>query len=376
MPWKERNLMSLRREFAALAMQSGANVSALCKRYGISRKTGYKWLGRVEEQGEDRSRRPLHSPRQTTAAVEQPLLELRARCPDWGARKLKRYLEDRGSPMPAVSTITAILRRHGLISEAASQCAHRWQRFEHPVPNALWQMDFKGHVAMVQGRCHPLTVLDDHSRFNLVLQACAGETLQTVQSALQQCFRRYGLPQRISCDNGPPWGNSQNENQLTRLGAWLIRIGVSISHARPCHPQTNGKDERFHRTLNNALLKHRILKDLDDAQHAFDTYRDLYNHERPHQALGLDVPVSRYRPSDRPYPEVLPAIEYDPTMEVRKVDSIGYIALHGQRHRISRALIGQPVALQIHPQNETQRIVYFCHHTVRTIDLRAPDTTE
>jgi transposase InsO family protein len=377
MPWKESDLMSLRREFVALAQLPGANVSALCVRYGISRKTGYKWLERGEECVEDRSRRPHCSPRRTTAAIEAPVLALRARFPDWGARKLKRYLEDRGtSPLPAVSTITAILRRHGLISEAASQKSHRWQRFEHSQPNALWQMDFKGHVAMIHGRCHPLTVLDDHSRFNLVLQACAGETLQTVQGALQQCFRRYGLPHRISCDNGPPWGNSQNDNRLTRLGAWLIRIGVSITHARPGHPQTNGKDERFHRTLNNAVLKYNVLRDLDDAQRIFDNFRNIYNHERPHEALGLDVPVSRYRPSERAYPEVLPPVEYDSTMEVRKVDSIGYIAFHGQRHRISRALMGQYVALQPHPKNEDQRIVYFCHQTVRTIDLRHPDPTE
>jgi transposase InsO family protein len=272
--------------------------------------------------------------------------------------------------------VTAILKRQGLISAEASEAAQHWQRFEHPQPNALWQMDFKGHFALTQGRCHALTVIDDHSRFNLVLQACAGETFQDVQPALEHCFRRYGLPQRISCDNGPPWGTTRREDRLTRLGVWLIHLGVGLSHARPYHPQTNGKDERFHRTLDNAVLKRRTLIDQVDAQNAFDDYREVYNLIRPHDALGLAVPASRYRPSDREYPEALPPIEYDSDSTIRMVDSCGRISFKNQKFRISKALFGKPVAITPDPDNAANYRVYFCNYHVRSIDLRYPEPSD
>lgn len=376
MPWNTRSAMSLRNEFVALARQSGSNISDLCRRYGISRKTAYKWLGRPAPR-EDQSRRPHASPGRTEDAIETLLLTTRDQFPDWGARKLKRYLQDRGyATLPAISTITTILRRHGRIPGQASIAATPWQRFEHPHPNALWQMDFKGHVPMTQGRCHPLTLLDDHSRFNLLLHACAGETLHDVKTPLIQCFRRYGLPWRISCDNGPPWGTMQRPDRLTALGVWLIQLGVSLTHARPGHPQTNGKDERFHRTLNHGLLQRRGLRDLADAQQAFDAYRDLYNQHRPHQALAMDVPASRYRPSERPYPEQLPPIEYAPEHAVRRVDVSGRIQFQGRRFHISHALRGWPVALQPDAERDGQHVVYFCHHVVGRIDLNRPDTME
>lgn len=367
--------MSLRREFLSLARRPGSNVSALCRRYGISRKTGYKWLGRDEL--EDRSRRPASSPSRTSAAIEQAVLELRAEHPDWGARKLKRVLQNRGrTGLPAVSTITAILHRHGCISEAASEAAQRWQRFEHEAPNALWQMDFKGHFALAQGRCHPLTVLDDHSRYNVVLTACVGETFEEVKPHLEGTFQRYGMPERISCDNGPPWGTMHREDGLTRLGAWLIRLGIKLTHARPRHPQTNGKDERFHRTLGNGLLKRRQFNDCHDAQVAFDRFRSEYNHDRPHDALGLNVPASRYRPSDRSFPSKLPVIEYETGDAIRLVDRNGRISYDSTRFRISRALIGEPVAVRTDPDHADRLAVFYCHQRVRWIDLKTQDPTD
>lgn len=377
MPWNARNLMSLRREFVVLAQQEGANVSALCRHYGISRKTGYKWLERGGEDTADRSRQPHHSPEKTLTTVEKKLLRARDRFPAWGARKLKRFLENAGeSDLPAISTITAVLRRHGRLSPVALQATQPWQRFEHPQPNALWQMDFKGHVAMTSGRCHPLTVLDDHSRFNVLLQACQGESLQDVQAPLIRCFQTYGLPAAISCDNGSPWGTMHREDRLTTLGVWLIQLGIRLSHARPCHPQTNGKDERFHRTLNIELLQRRGLADLDDAQHAFDTFRDDYNLIRPHQAIGMSVPASRYRPSDRRYPATLPPVEYDDQLPVRKVDTSGKIDFLGRRYRIGKALRRQRVALRPNPEIDGQYTVYFCHQPVRTIDLHQIDSSD
>jgi transposase InsO family protein len=368
--------MSLRSEFVALATLPGANLSDLCRRYGISRKTGYKWCRRPAPL-DDQSRRPHVSPQRTTDALEALVLATRDQFPDWGARKLKRYLQDRGHvALPAVSTITAILQRHGRISPDATAAATPWQRFEHAQPNALWQIDFKGHVAMTHGRCHPLTLLDDHSRFNLLLHACAGEGLSDVQVPLIQCFRRYGLPYRISCDNGPPWGTMQREDRLTRLGVWLIQLGVGLTHAQPCHPQTNGKDERFHRTLDRGLLQRRGLLDLRDAQHAFDAFREVYNQLRPHEALAMDVPVSRYRPSERPYPERLPPIDYAPGLPIRQVDISGRIQFQGRRFHISHALRGLPVALQPDPDRDGQHLVYFCHQSIGRIDLTQPPPVE
>jgi transposase InsO family protein len=377
MPWNESDRMSLRREFLSLAGKPGCNLSLLCQRFGISRKTAYKWLDRGVDHLEDRSRRPHRSPGRTDDAVEAAVLAVRDAHPAWGPRKLGRVLRNHGhTKVPAPSTIGAILRRHGRIDETATAAATPYRRFEHDQPNALWQMDFKGHVDMLGARCHPLTVVDDHSRYNLVLQACRGETMGDVQPALTACFRRYGLPARISCDNGPPWGTMQREDRLTRLGAWLLRLGIGLSHARPCHPQTNGKDERFHRTLNRELLQSTVLRDLESAQNSFDAYRLVYNHERPHDALGLEVPASRYRPSLREFPERLEPIEYAPGLAVRKVDACGFIAFQGQSYRVSKALSREKVAIR--PKDDEDGIfeVIYVRHRVRTLDLTDPASLE
>ena len=366
--------MSLRREFIRLAREPDANVSALCACYGISRKTGYKWLKRGEESLDDHSRRPLSSPTRTSDAIEQRVLAVRDAHPTWGARKLKRVLQNQGlSDLPAVSTITAVLHRHGRITPEASEAAQHWQRFEHAAPNDLWQMDFKGHVAMATGRCHPFTVTDDHSRFNIVLRACSDESYNAVQPALEAAFRCYGMPWRISCDNGSPWGTGQREDGLTRLGAWLARLDIRVSHARVCHPQTNGKEERFHRTLDQDVLRQCVFDDLAHAQRAFDAYRIVYNIERPHDALGLNVPISRYERSERVYPETLPEIEYDADWLVRTVDACGNIRFQNRTYRVSRALCGQRVGLQFDAEQDGRIEIFYCRQVVRIIDVRVPN---
>ena len=234
MPWQETSSMSLREEFIALAQQEGANVRALCRRFQISPTTAYKWLQRARQGwglGEH-SRRPHTSPHQCSDALEQQVCALRAQHPAWGARKLAARLQALGIEPPAVSTVHAILRRHGLISAQASEAATPWQRFEHAAPNELWQMDFKGHVALaLGGRCHPLTILDDHSRYALCLQACTNEGEATVRAQLQAVMRRYGVPARMTMDNGSPWGSDQRH--YTRLDVWLMRQGIRVSHSRP-----------------------------------------------------------------------------------------------------------------------------------------------
>jgi transposase InsO family protein len=312
-----------------LARRAEANVAALCRRFGVSRKTGYKWLVRFARDDAglgDRSRRPHRSPAQTPASIEAAVIELRRRHPAWGGRTLARRLVALGhQDVPAPSTVTAILHRHQLIDPAESTKHTAFVRVEHAAPNDRWQMAFKGWFTLPTGRCHPLTVLDDHSRFNVLLRACANEQGVTVQAALTDVFRRYGLPARMSMDNGAPWGRDAL-HVLTPLTVWLIRLGIAVSHARPFHPQTQGKDARFHRTLASALLKKRVFRDLAHVQWHFDRFRDLYNLERPHEALDLQVPASRYQPSDRTFPEPLPPIEYGTEDAVRRVQATGALS--------------------------------------------------
>ena len=204
-------MVSLRYEFVRLAEREGANIRELCRRFTISPPTAYKWLSRYAQEGAaglaDRSRRPRGSPRRTAAALEQAVLGIREEHPAWGGRTIRKVLLDRdGGPVPSPSTITAILRRHDRIA-IAERAQRDWQRFEHPRPNDLWQMDFKGHFPTGVGRCHPLTIVDDHSRFAIGLQACADERTGTVQERLRDIFRVYGLPERLLMDNGSPWGS-------------------------------------------------------------------------------------------------------------------------------------------------------------------------
>jgi len=374
MPWQECSTMTLRQEFLALAQQLGANFSRLCRRFGISRKTGYKWRRRYREKGgaglADRSRRPQHSPRRSHPAIEAQVLAVRDEY-GWGARKIKTCLERAGQGPLAKSTVHAILLRHERVTNAPEQTVSAYQRFEQERPNQLWQMDFKGHFRLGnQERCHPLTVLDDHSRYALCLQACRNQQTGTVQQQLTVTFRRYGLPERMLMDNGSPWGNDL-AHQYTPLTVWLLRLGIAVSHSRPYHPQTQGKDERFHRSLKVEVLAQRVFADGERMQLRFDEWRYCYNHVRPHEALAMAVPASRYRPSPRSFPEQLPPLEYGTLDQVRKVQTDGKISFRNREFRIGKAFRGYPVALR--PTTEDGIYdVYFATHRISRVDLHQP----
>lgn len=374
MPWNAKDTMNLREEFVLLARQEGANRRALCRRFGISPQTGYKWLARYEEDGRpglmERSRRPLNNPRLTSADLEKAIVDLRQAHPSWGGRKLSRRLLDLGMPALAPSTVTRILHRHQLIDPQRSEAATPWQRFEHARPNDLWQMDFKGHFPTGQGACHPLTVLDDHSRFNLALRACTEQRGSTVQTHLTDVFRHYGLPVRINTDNGAPWGTPRQPGQVSELAIWLIRLGIRIGFSRPRHPQTNGKDERFHRSLKAEVLNGRSFDSCSHAQEAFDQWRTVYNQQRPHEALQMATPMTRYQISTRAFPDHLPVIEYGPDDTVVTVKSLGMIIFQNRRFKLSNPLRGQPVAIR--PRHDVDGLfdLYFAHHKLMRIDLR------
>lgn len=371
MPWKVSSTMSARREFVFLANYPDANIRALCRRFGVSSATAYKWLDRFQNEGAsglaDRSRRPHHSPRKTAPLLEDAVLSLRRQHPAWGGRKLHQRLLDLGQQqVPSASTITAILKRHQMI-EAAEAVKHQaFLRFEHDAPNDLWQMDFKGDFAVARGRCYPLTMLDDHSRFALAVLACPKISTELARPLLTTVFRRYGLPRRITCDNGPPWGSSNSK--YTKLAVWLMRLGIAVSHSRPRHPQTQGKDERFHRTLQAEVLRYLEADNLALCQDRFEQWRHVYNTERPHEALGLKVPATRYQPSQRSYPERLPVIEYGPDDIVRKVRGYGHIKYKSREYHIGKAFAGLCVALRF-TTTDGLLDVYFCQHRIGQINL-------
>jgi len=371
MPWKEMNAVSLREEFVRLAIQPGSNIRELGRRYQICPRTAYKWLKRFEQEGRDglvdRSRRPKHIPVRTDEKIVARVLEVREET-GWGGRKIARLLSDQGcQPVPHPNTVTDILRRAGKLDESECSQHEPVQRFERPAANELWQMDFKGHFPMVSGRCHPLTILDDHSRFCVGLKACGNETGATVQGHLETVFRLYGLPQAILCDNGGPWGSGYPQPELSHLAVWLVRLGIQPVHGRPSHPQTQGKGERFHRTLKRELLQGRSFMDLEECQRHFNVWRDRYNLVRPHEALDLDTPVQHYQPSHRPFPEQLPPIEYASSALVRKVQFNGEVTYHDREYQVGKGLVGEYVELRP-TEKEGQFDVYFCSFKVRQID--------
>lgn len=379
--------MELRAEFVQLADQPDANISQLCRRYGISRPTGYKWLRRYRKQGleglADRSRRPHRSPNKTPDHVAAIIIKVRQRFPGWGARKIRRWILDKidegtfklsACDLPASSTITRILDRGGMLTGSTAAGRKRaFTRFEREAPNQLWQLDFKGEFPLTGGQlCYPLTVIDDHSRFNLVLEACPDQTRTTVQGHLEAAFRRYGLPEAILCDNGPPWGAGLGWGEqgpyFTGLAAWMMRLGIKVIYARPGQPQTKGKNERFNGTLQAELLNYTQFSGWKDARRRFRRWRRIYNTERPHQALNMQTPASRYRPSCMELPADLPPITYGPADIVRKVTTNACISVNGSHYQIGKAFRGHQVALRPTP-SPTEWKVYFCHQHIRSIHL-------
>lgn len=371
-------MVEQRGEFVRLARSGTITMAELCRRFRISRQTGYRLLRRFASEGSagllERSRRPHTSPCRVAAAMEEQVLGVRDRHPAWGGRKIARRLRDlEVAAVPAASTVTEILRRHDRLDPAESDRHRPFHRFERARPNELWQMDFKGHFGLDQGRCHPLTVLDDHCRYSLGVRACGDEQDRTVRSELTGLFRRYGLPEMMLADNGSPWGSGNSEARYTALGVWLMQLGIELRHGRPRHPQTQGKEERFHRTLHREVLQHNRFADLAACQVAFDRWRRIYNEERPHEALGLAVPASRYQPSPRSFPDRLAAPEYAESDEIRRVSADGYVRFRGRQHKMSQAFAGHHVAIRP-MQTDGLWTVHFSRFAVGQIDQRDSKT--
>ncbi|WP_442892348.1 IS481 family transposase [Cedecea sp. VD23] len=375
MPWDARDTMSLRSEFVLLASQDGANIRLLCRRYGISPATGYKWLHRWLQDGTaglaDRSRAPHFSPARTDDSITDLLRMAHATHPRWGARKIKGWLEDHGHQLPAFSTVHKLMARHGLLPGVPPGIPATG-RYEHSAPNQLWQMDFKGHFSFAGGRSHPLTLLDDHSRFSLCLAHCTDERRVTVQTQLINVFERYGLPERMTMDNGAPWGDTTGT--WTALELWLMRQSIRVSHSRPYHPQTQGKLERFHRSLKAEVLQGQWFTDSQQLQRAFDHWRTVYNLERPHEALAMKAPASRYQPSSRQYSADVKPPEYDEGVEVRKVDISGKLSFRGSSLKAGKAFRGEYVGLKETMEDGCYEVWWYSTK-VGVIDLKNESIT-
>ena len=372
MPWNDVTTMELRREFVSLAAQRTMPFAHLCARFNISRKTGYKWLARYAATGEDgladQPRRPHHSPTITDPTMTAAIRLVATAQPTWGGRLIRHRLLNQGhTRVPAASTITAILAREGLRTPPHPP-VRPVIRFEADDPNHRWQMDFKGWTATRTGRLVPFVLLDESSRFLLLLEHMPTTTFAAVQELLTECFRRYGLPWQLLSDNGPPWGSSRPRT-LTRMDVWLLRLGVRPLHGRPLHPQTQGKVERFHRTLERDVLQQHPFDTPHEAQQALDAFRVVYNHERPHSACGFRPPADRYTLSRRPFPDTLPPIQYDDAVPVRIVSAKGTIRYETRVLFLSEALQGLPVGVYPTLVDGVVR-VQFCSRTIATADLR------
>ena len=350
MPWLQKDQMTMKLEFIELALSKEFKMSELCRKYGITRPTAYKWLARYREEGVDglieTSRRPHHSPNRIEANEVELILQTREKFPCWGGRTLRQYLINEGHQnLPCESTFNRTLHKHGKILPEESEKRQPFIRFEREKPNELWQMDFKGHFRTLEGRCHPLTILDDHSRFSLCIKAFAGETFVNVRQALEDVFRSYGLPNEMTMDNGSPWKGNPPFT-LSRLTVWMMRLGIKVRHSAPYHPQTQGKEERFHRTFKKEVLSLYQFRGLKDAQVHFDDWREIYNYHRPHQGIGLQRPADRYLPSERKFIEVLPPLEYGLEDIVRKVQASGTVSYKDKPYFVGEHLRGEYVALR------------------------------
>jgi transposase InsO family protein len=385
MPFTIKSIMDQRLEFSILAMKPGSNLSNLCKRYNISRRTGYKWLNRYIDQGlaglENQNRRPRNFPNQTDQEIEQYVISLRKQDPEWGSKKLYKIMwnhKEQGIypnlTIPCKTTITKILKRNGLIDPNRSKQSEGFERFEYDYPNELWQMDYKGYFSLLnRAICHPLTITDDHSRYNISLVACENQKEDTVKQVLIKAFRKYGLPYKILTDNAPPWGSAGSEpvdgiRSYTRLEKWLIQLNVKLIHGRPYHPQTQGKEERFHRTLKQELISYKQFRDHIHCQKGFDLWREKYNCLRPHEAINFKMPVELYTQSNREYSEQIKSYEYDQSDIIRKVQDKGFISFKNKEYRVGKAFIGEYVAIR-ESQNENIYEVYYCNEKLRTITL-------
>lgn len=375
MPWKILNVMEQRTRFIVLAKQGQQSIAGLCDAFGISRKTGYKWIKRASEEGlnegiKEKSRRPKRVVTKVSKKVEAAFVGLRKKYPYWGARKLiKIYENEREEKTPSERTVNRIIERNGLLDEDKRRVLAT-KRFEREHPNDLWQMDYKGEFRYGDNRnkCYPLTIIDDYSRYNLGLEAHSSLSWVKTKESLKKVFRKKGLPVEMLMDHGPLWYATQSKYlSWTQLSVWIMMLGIKIIYSGIRHPQTQGKIERYHRTLKYDLIRRRQFKEIGEIQEEFDKFREEYNNIRPHEAIEMEVPASRYKRSNRIYTGKEIKIEYPDGAHVRKLNSCGVLSYKGRQWFISEALPEQQVMLL---DKDPEVEVFFKNSLVRRLNLR------
>ncbi len=352
MPWKDKTVEELRKEFVEAA-KCCSNFSLLCREYGITRATGYKWLKRyeAEEPLSDRSRCPNVIANKTSGAKELQIVEMRAKHPGWGAKKIKVVLENKGMEMPCIKTVNNILNRYHCISKEESLKHKAFTRFEKERCNQMWQTDFKGEFKMQNGSyCFPLDIFDDHSRFVIRIKP-SESTSNLVLPTFREAFYEYGMPDSVLSDNGAQFAGFRQG--YTQFEKWLMNHDVLPIHGRIKHPQTQGKIERFHRAMNQEVLNHYTPKDLADAERVFNDWRNCYNNERPHEALGMKCPSEIYEPSDRVYCDKVKKYEYSGQYHVIKVNSWGYVRFDRWQIYLSETMANERIEFRPNPNGET-----------------------
>jgi transposase InsO family protein len=346
--------MDQRTQFIADYLRDSLTISELCALYSVSRKTGYKWIDRYLQQGpaglEERSRQPHRSPNQTPEHIVAAFIELRTHHPSWGAKKLLSVVQRRhaGWDLPGRSTVCDILHRHGLVPKKRQR-----RVIGHPgaptssmrLPNDVWSADYKGQFKTGDGvYCYPLTVTDNCSRFLLGCQALTSTAVHEAKPVFTRLFHEFGLPRRIRTDNGVPFATNTLA-RLSQLSAWWVRLGILPELIEPGHPQQNGRHERMHRTLK-AETTRPAAGSCRAQQRRFNRFRAEFNHERPHEALDMQTPASRYEPSPRPMPHRLPPLEYPDRFEVRYVSANGGIRWNKRWVNVSITCVGEYVGLE------------------------------
>ena len=374
MPWKETCVMDERLVLVKRYREGQVPMAELCRCAGISRKTAYKWVARYAAEGraglEDRSRAPHVQARQTPLAVIEELVALKQKHRSWGPKKLVAVLRSREPEVawPAPSTVSAILDARGLVKRRKSR--RQTPPYPEPLsacdaPNEVWSADYKGQFKTGDGRyCYPLTLADGCSRFVLGCHGLVQVNRIYAQPIFQRVFEAYGLPKTIRTDNGPPFAN--RGLGISRLTAWWLKLGIRHERIEPGHPEQNGRHERMHRTLKAETTKP-PAKTMRGQQRRFDRWRETFNYERPHEAIGLRPPADLYEVSGRAYPATLPDVIYPDSFIMRKVRQNGSIKWHSQLIFTSYSLVGEPIGLE---RIDDQRWrVYFAQQPIGILDI-------
>ena len=357
MPWESRTVKEQREEFVEAA--GNGNISKLCREFGISRPTAYKWMRRAQAglNLNDASRAPHRKPGKTDETTERCILSLREDNPAWGGKTIRKVLENQGCEnLPCIKTVCNILKRNGCISPEESLKHMPFQRFEKEECNEMWQTDFKGEFLTKDGRyCYPLDILDDHSRF-LIKIAPSESTRSVVIPAFREAFEEFGMPRSVLSDNGAQFAGFRKG--YTQFEKWLMDLDVLPIHGRIKHPQTQGKIERLHRMMKAELLNGSDFEDIADAEAHLQEWRKKYNEIRPHEALQMRCPAQVYRPSSRRFLEKIPKFEYSGQYHIIKVNSWGYVRFDKWQIYLSETMIGEYIEFRLNPNGDSFSACY------------------